>query len=257
MSQLVSGFGQFDLTNTNSSLPEFWFVEPIAFKITGDSQKIESRKYVKGLNKRAGSKIGRIDYTMAITIEAASYSALQIALGIKSAKVNADLPELRNQFVPSTGAAEITDADIGAALGVQAFVAEAGVWGDERPLTLLATGTPADGQFKVDATNNKLVFAAAQAGAPIVYRLIKTYTAIDSIGADATAKQLTRFSFSGLGYTDTGEFYKVVAPKLNLAKVPSFDFGEVTKLDLEYDLSVATGYSSEFQLYKMPAGYVG
>jgi hypothetical protein len=256
MSQLISGFGRFDLTNTNSSLPEFWFVEPVGFKINGDSKKVESRKYVDGKNVRAGSKILQVDYTMVVTIEAGSLSALQVALGFKSAKVDADLPELRFGTVPATGAAEIVDADLGAALEVQAFVTEEGAWGAEGPLALsVAVGAPATGQFKVDGTNNKLVFATAQAGAPIAYRLVKSYTQIDSIGADATAKALTRFSFSGLGYTDSGEYYKVVAPKLNLAKVPSLAFDEVTKLELEYDLAVASGYSTAFQLYKMPAGY--
>lgn len=255
MSQLISGFGRFDLTNTNSSLPEFWFVEPVGFQINGNSNKVESRKYVDGKNVRAASKILQIDYTMGVTIEASSYSSLQVSLGIKSAKVDADLPELRFGSIPATGAAEITDADLGAALQAQAFITESGPWGEEGPLTLLATGTPVAGQFKIDATNNKLVFAAAAAGAPIAYRLVKSYTQIDSIGALATAKALTRFSFSGLGYTDSGEYYKVVAPQLNLAKVPSLAFDEVTKLELEYDLAVATGYSTAFQLYKMPSGY--
>jgi hypothetical protein len=255
MSQLISGAGRFDFTNTNSSLPEFFFVEPVGFKINGDSKKVESRKFVEGKNVRAGSKILQEDYTMTVTIEAASYTAMQVALGKKSAKVDAALPETRYKSVPTTGAFEFVDTDLGAALGVQAFVTEAGIWGDEGPLTVLATGTPATGQFRVDGTNNKLIFAAAQAGAPIAYRLIKNYVQIDSIGVDATAKALTRFSFSGLGYTDTGEFYKIVVPRMNLAKVPSLAFDEVTKFELEYDLAVASGYSTAYQMYRMPTGY--
>jgi hypothetical protein len=255
MSQLISGAGRFDFTNLNSSLPEFFFVEPVEFKINGDSKKVESRKLVEGKNVRAGSKILQEDYTMTVTIEAASYTAMQVALGKKSAKVDAALPEVRYKAVPTTGAFEFVDADLGAALGVQAFVTEAGAWGDEGPLTLLATGTPATGQFRVDGTNNKLIFNAAQAGAPIAYRLIKSYLQIDSIGVDATAKALTQFSFSGLGYTDTGEFYKVVVPKMNLAKVPSLAFDEVTKFELEYDLAVASGFSTAYQMYRMPNNY--
>lgn len=255
MSQLISGAGRFDFTNLNSSLPEFFFVEPVEFKINGDSKKVESRKFVEGKNVRAGSKILQEDYTMTVTIEAASYTAMQVALGKKSAKVDAALPEVRYRVVPAAAAFEIVDLDLGAALGAQAFVTESGPWGDEGPLTLLATGIPATGQFRADGTNNKLIFAAAQANAPIAYRLIKSYLQIDSIGVNAAAKALTQFSFSGLGYTDSGEFYKIVVPKMNLSKVPSLAFDEVTKFELEYDLAVASGYSTAYQMYRMPNNY--
>lgn len=253
--QLIAGIGRPDFTNLNSTLPEFYHIEPVQFKINSDSKKVESKKQVDGKVVRAGSKILEEEYTLVMTIEAASYTAMQIAFGRKSAKVDAVLPEVRYKTVPLTGAFEFVDTDLGAALSVQAFVTESGAWGDEGQLTLLATGTPATGQFKVDSVTNKLIFAAAQAGAPIAYRLTKSYLQLDSIGVNATAKALTRFSFSGLAYTDSGEFYKVVAPKMNLAKISSLAFDEVTKFELEYDLAVASGFSTAYQMYRMPLTY--
>jgi hypothetical protein len=257
MSQLIAGIGKWDFTNLNSNLPEFFHMEPLKFKINADTKKVESKKQVNGQIVRAGSKILEKYYTMQFTVEAASYTVMQIAAGKKSAKVDAVLPEVRYRNVPSTGVFEIVDPDLGAALSVQAFVIESGAWGAEGPLTLLATGVPVAGQFRVDATNNKLIFAAAQAGAPIAYRLTKTYLQIDSIGVDALAKSLTRFSFSGLRYTDTNELYKIVIPRMNLSKFPSLIGDDVASYEFEYDLAVAPGFTTEYQEYLMPVGYQG
>lgn len=256
MSQLIAGMGKWDFTNLNSSMPEFMHMEPFKFKINAESKKVESKKQVGGQIVRAGSKILEKNYTLQFTVEAASYTVMQLAAGKKSAKVDAVLPEVRYQTAPTSGATEIVDTDLGAALGVQVFVIESGTWGAEGPLTLLATGTPAAGQFKVDAASNKIILNAAQAGAPIAYRIMKQYLQIDSIGVDELAKSLTRFSFSGIRYTDTGEFYKIVIPRMNLAKLPSITADEVGSYDFEYDLAVAPGYTTAYQEYLMPVGYV-
>jgi hypothetical protein len=254
--QLLTGFGRPDFTLIQGSLPKFFHVEPLAFSINGESKKDESFKFVDGLRRRAGSKIIEELYTLKVEIEAASWTAIQFALGKASSKIpSIDLPEVRYFTIPAIGAAEISDPDLGAALGVQAFVTESGSWGDEGVLGLLATGTPAAGQFKVDGANNKIVFNAAQAGATIAYRLIKTFTNLDAIGVDRAAQVLTQFSFSGLGFTDSGEFYKVIIPKMNRAKVVSLALGEKTKFEIEFDLAVAAGKTSEYQMIRMPLSY--
>jgi hypothetical protein len=254
--QLLSGFGRPDFTLLQGSLPKFFHVEPLSFSINGESKKEESFKFVEGLRQRAGARIIEELYTLKVEVEAASWTAIQFALGKASAKVpSIDLPEVRYATVPLTGTFEITDLDLGAALGVQAFVTESGLWGDEGALTILATGAPATGQFRVDGASNKLIFNAAQAGATIAYRLIKTFTNLDAIGVEAAAQQLNRFSFSGLGFTDSGEFYKVIIPKMNRAKVASLNLGEKTKFEIEFDLVVAAGKSSAYQMIRMPTTY--
>lgn len=254
--QLLSGFGRPDFTLLNASLPKFFHVEPLAFSINGESKKEESFKFVEGLRQRAGSRIIEELYTLKVEIEAASWTAIQFALGRASTKVpSIDLPEVRYATIPPTGAAEIADPDLGAALGVQTFVTESGTWGDEGALTLLATGSPAAGQFKVDGTNNKIIFNAAQAGATVAYRLIKTFSNLDTIGVQAAAQVLTQFSFSGLGFTDSGEFYKVIIPKMNRAKVASLALGEKTKFEIEFDLAVAAGKAAAYQMIRMPLTY--
>jgi hypothetical protein len=258
MSQLYSGFGNIVLLDLNLPIAQFLFAEPVMFKVNTNSSEIVSYKMVKGRKVPAGAKQGLQERTCAISIEAVNRASLELALGIKSAiSSSLDLVELRTKRVPTSGAAEITDLDIGAALGVQAYVVERGTWGDSGPLTLLATGAPATGQFKVDSVNNKIVFNAAQAGATIAYTLIKNYTGLRTLGKEQGVAALNNIGLQGLLYTENdAEYTKIVIPKMIKTKSPSLDFGEKTVLELEYRMVVATGEANDHYLVEMPSGYV-
>jgi hypothetical protein len=258
MSQLYSGFGKIVLLDRNTAIPGFLLAELIAFKVNTNSSEIVSYKMVCGRKVPAGAKQGLVERTCQITIEAVNRAALELALGVRSAiSASLDLVELRYKRVPLSGAFEIVDLDIGTALGVQAYVVEKGVWGDAGSLTLLASGSPATGQFKVDGTNNKIVFNAAQAGATIAYALIKNYTGLRTIGKEQGAAQLNNIKLEGLLFTDSGaEFTKIVIPSMSGTKAPSLDFGEKLSLEIEYRMLVAQGEESDHYLVEMPAGYV-
>lgn len=258
MSQLYSGIGKIVLLDLNQTIPGFLFAEPVAFKVNANSSEIVSYKMVCGRKVPAGAKQGLVERTCAMTIEAVDRAALELALGIRSAiSASLDLVELRNKNVPTTGAFEITDADIGVALGVQAYVIEKGTWGDAGSLTLIPTGTPATGEFKVDSATNKIIFNAAQAGAPIAYTLIKNYTGLRTIGREQGAAQLNNIGLQGVLFTDSGtEFTKIVIPKMIRTKSTSLDFGEKLALELEYRMVVASGQENDHYLVEMPAGYV-
>jgi hypothetical protein len=257
MAQLLSGFGRIVLLSLSPTIPELVFAEPLMFKVNTNSSEIVSYKMVNGRKVVAGAKRGLQERTAQVQIEAASRGALELALGVRSAiTASLNLVELRTKTVPKIAPFEITDTDIGASLGMQATVLEKGSWGDAGNLTLLATGTPATGQFKVDGTNSKLIFNSAQAGATIAYTLIKNYTALRTLGKEQSAAQLNTIGFEGLAYTENdGEAMKITIPKMISTKLPSFDFGEKTTLDIEYRMVVATGEVNDFYLVEMPAGY--
>jgi hypothetical protein len=255
LSQIISGFGRPDFTTVGAGAPKFIYTEPLEFSLGATSSKLQAKKYVDGIKTIAASKIGEYLYTLKLGIEAVSWTAMQFALGeLAGTTASVDLPEVRYATVPSIAPYEIADPDLGAALGVWAFVQESGTWGDEGSLTLLATGTPSTGQYKVDGTNNKILFNAAQAGAPIAYRLIKTYVNLKSIGQEQVATLLNSMSFSGIGYSDK-EYYKIVIPKMQRVSVPSLNLSDVTKLEVEFDLAIASGRRKPFQLIQMPASY--
>ena len=212
---------------------------------------------VSGRKVVAGAKEGMVERTAAIQIEAASRGALELALGVRSAITSSlDLVELRTKIVPKVAPFEITDADIGSSLGMQVSVVEKGSWGDAGNLTLLATGAPATGQFRPDSASNKLIFNAAQAGATVVYTLIKNYAGLRTLGKEQGAAQLNTIGFEGLINTENdAETSKVVIPKMIRTKSTSLDFGEKTVLDIEYRMVVATGQTSDFYLVEMPPNY--
>ncbi len=259
MSQILSGFGRPDFTALfpGATLPKFLHVEPLEFSLEATSSKLQAKKYVDGVKTIAASRIGEFLYTLKLGIEAASWTSMQFALGeLAGTTASVNLPEVRYATVPLVTPFEIADTDLVAATGAQVFVADSGTWGEEGALTLLVgAGAPATGQFKVDISGTgKLVFNAAQAGAPIAYRIVKTYTSLASIGQEQVATLLDSMSFSGIAYSDK-EYYKIIIPKMQRVSVPSLNLSDVTKLEVEFDLQTPQGYRKPFQIFKMPSSY--
>lgn len=256
MTQLLSGFGRFVFKNLNPTIPQFRFTEPLSIKINSNSSEVVSYKMVDGRKVVAGAKQLLQENTAVIQVEAASWEAMEIAFGLESAtSASLDLWEMRTKTIPTTGAAEIVDADIATALGVQAVVVENGSWGKSGALTLLATGAPAAGQFKVDAVTSKIIFNAAQAGATIAYPIIKNYTSLRTIGKESTAARLDNVGFEALVYSESSQNYKVVVPKMIRTKSSSLDLGEKSVFELEYRMVVAPGQAKDYYLVEMPANY--
>ena len=256
MSQLLSGFGRFVFKNLNTVTPQSRFTEPVSIQINNNSTEIVSYKMVNGKKVVAGAKQLQDENTAVIQIEAASWEAMEIAFGLESAEsASLDLWEMRTKTIPTSGAAEITDADIATALGVQAVVVESGSWGNSGALTLIASGSPAAGQYRVDATNSKILFNAAQAGATIAYPLIKNYTTLRTIGKESTAARLNNVGFEALVYSESNQNYKLVVPKMIRTKSVSLDLGEKSVFELEYRLVVAAGQEKDYYIVEMPADY--
>jgi hypothetical protein len=258
MSQILSGFGRPDFTALfpGATLPKFLHVEPLEFSIEATSSKLQAKKYVEGVKTIAAAKIGEFLYTLKLGIEAASWTSIQFALGeLAGTTASIGLPEIRYATVPLVTPFEIVDADLATATGAQVFVTDSGTWGEERSLTLLVgAGAAATGEFKVDTALTKFTFNSAQAGAPIAYRIIKTYTNLASIGQEQVATLLNSMSFSGIAYSDK-EYYKIVIPRMDRVSVPSLTLSDVTKLEVEFDLQTPQGYRKPFQMFKMPASY--
>jgi hypothetical protein len=254
---ILSGFGRPDFTTIGSgSIGKFLYVEPLEFNLAGNSSKVEAKAYRNGQMVRTGTKITEELYSLKLGIEAASWTAIQFAMGeLASTTASIDLPEVRYGRVSSGGTYEILDPDIGAALGIWAFVTDEGGTYDEGSLELfVGAGSPAAGQFKVDAANDKLIFNAAQASAPIAYRLIKTYANLETIGVEQVATFLDKVSFSGIVYSDTRK-YKIRIPSMSRASIPNLTLGSLTKLEVDYDLETVAGQKKPFQLFRMPANY--
>ena len=246
---LFYGMGSPDFLTQGLNPERLLPVEPMEFSIEGASEKKESKKFKDGKIVTAGSAVASETYTMKIGIEAVNWLALQFAFGeLAGVTPSIALPEIKYGTVPSSAPYEITDTGI-TDTNIWLTVLTAGAWGRARPLNKVA-GTPQAGEFQVNTTTAKLIFNAAQAGAPFAYRIFKTYTNIESIGAEAVFTALSSFSFSAVGYLDE-ENVKIVVPKITRANIPTLNVSDVTKFELEFDMIVSGSFRTAFQVYNL------
>ena len=242
-SQILYGLGFPDFTTVAG---KFLPVEPMEFAISGEGGEKKARKFVRGKMVTAGSLLDGEEFKLKVGIEAASWTALQFAMGeVAGVTPSVALPEVRYGRVPVTAPYEIVDADFGTSAGVWVFQIDP----IDKPLILSAVA-PAVGAFQLDGANTKIIFNAAQAGASVAYRVFKTFTNLPSIGVEAVpaANLLNSFTFSGLCYADTKQ-YRIVIPKMDRISVPSLNISDVTKLEVEYRLAVVPGKNKAFELY--------
>lgn len=248
---ILYGIGSPDFTTLSLNPARLLPVEPMEFSLEGASEKKESTKFKDGKIVKAGSVVSKETYTMKVGIEAVNWMALQFAYGeLAGVTASASLPILKYATVPSTSPYEIVDTDI-TTTTVQVSVTQsgAGTWGRARPLTRNTT-TPTSGEFQVTTGSNKLTFNAAQAGAPIAYRTFKTYTNIESIGAESVYTAFSTFTFSGILYMDE-ELVKVVVPTISRSNIPTLSVVDTTKFELEFDITISGSFRTAFQMYNL------
>jgi hypothetical protein len=238
------------------TLNEFWDVEPVEFAINVASQDITAKKQVKGVSTVSGSANTENIYTANIKIEAISWTALQFAMGIQSAiSTNLILPDVKVAKISALG--EIADTDIKVVV-TPAFTSVGKVWvvdpNAETAFTPITTGSPAAGQFRVDAANNKLIFNTADAGKVVKYRQLTQKDTITGIGFEQTAARFKSINFSGLVYGNDGEHSRIHIPNMTLIKKSGLSLsGQASSLELEYRLNEQPGYDLPFQLEYLAA----
>lgn len=256
MSNILTGLGRPSfITPGTAATAKHFPIEPLEFSIEANSTKLQAKKYVNGVKTVAATRIGEVLYTLKLGIEAISWAAMQFALGeVAGTTASIALPEIRYATVPTSSPYEITDTDIGDSAGVWVNVLDSGTWGADDQLTFQGTSGPAAGSFYVDSGADKLVFNAAQAGAPISYRILKTHTNLASIGQEQVVTLLDNMAFDGITYSDK-EYYKIRIPRLLRASAPSLNLADVTKLEVEFDLATPSGLRKPFQIFKMPSNY--
>lgn len=249
---LLYGLGAPDFTTIGLNPERLLPVEPMEFSIEGESEKKESKKFRDGKIVTAGSALASETYTMKIGIEAVNWLAMQFAFGeLAGLTASVALPELK--YASFNSSAEIVDSDLNSETLVWATVMTAGSWGKQGPLTrVAASATPTARQFKADITSNpkKLVGHSGLANAPVAYRIFKTHTNIESIGAEAVYTALSAFSFSGTGYLDE-ELVKIIIPRITRSNIPTLAISDVTKFELDFDMIVQGSFRTAFQVYNL------
>jgi hypothetical protein len=251
--QLIYGFGRPDfLTRATSALAaQMIYVEPFGIEISGNSNKVQSKKQVEGITQIAGSIIKSEEYTAKITIEATSWMAMQLAYGeLAQTSTNVEIPDIRKGKVVLNGAAgEIVDLNI---LTSGGFTTPVWVFDvdNDLPLTRITTGTPSANQFLVNAAANKIVFSPLRVGQKLAYRIVQQIPSIQSLGYEDIATPLDQFGFTALAKGDAGDF-KLSVPLMSRVSSASINLTDVTKLEINYDCLVAPNERKAYRLFKL------
>ena len=155
------------------------------------------------------------------------------------------LPTAAQGTVPATSTYTITVTSLTVDQSVQVAVIS-----DTNPQILTQidnadVGTIVAGEFAVSA--NTITFHSAQAGAVVVYRYMKSYTNVETIGAGATGTEWGQLGFSGIligPRFPTGT--KLYLPKVT--RKSGFDLAvqDETTAELEYSVEVAAGFRKQY-----------
>lgn len=251
--QLIYGFGRPDfLTRAASNLAALMiYVEPLGIEISGNSNKVQSKKQVEGITQIAGSIIKGEEYNAKITIEATSWMAMQLAYGeLAKTSTDVELPDIRKaKVVLNAAAGEIVDVDI---LVNGAFTTPVWVFDIENDvaLTPITTGTPTVNQFKADAATNKIILSPLRVGQKLAYRIVQQIPSIQSLGYEDIVTPLNQFGFTALAKGDAGDF-KLVVPLMARTSSASINLTDVTKLEINYDCLVAPGERKAYKMFKL------
>jgi hypothetical protein len=254
--QLIYGFGRPDfLTRATSTLAaQMIYVEPFGIEISGNSNKVQSKKQVEGITQIAGSIIKGEEFAAKITIEACSWMAIQLGFGeLAQISTNVQIPDIRRgKAVLNAAQSEIIDTDIQTIAGPPAFTTPVWVFDvdNDLALTQIATGTPSINQFRVDATTNKIILSPLRANTKVAYRIVQQIPSISSLGYEDLATPLNQFAFTALAKGDAGDF-KLVVPLMSRTSTASINLTDVTKLEINYDCLVAPGERKAYKLFKL------
>jgi hypothetical protein len=165
--------------------PAFLF-PMVSLAIQSQPQVVQAMKTDRvGRMKTAAQEITGTQYSMTITTQTFDWTTLQLLQGqLASTETTKTVLHRIYSQVPSSGAYEIADAGLPAAANpdVTVYVTERGPWG-EGGLRKMVSAAPGAGEVQFNHTDKKLIFNAADKGAPFVYTRPTIYATVEAIGA--------------------------------------------------------------------------
>jgi hypothetical protein len=183
----------------NGSRPQQrgFFLGPISWADSSESEEQETNRFINGEYKTKRKIKGATTYGLQISWNEQDWFHMGFGRNeFPKTGSNVPLPSIISTTVPATAPYEISNAFFTTAndttYGIYAFVSEEGAWGQPGSL-VRGTTTPSAGQVVLDAANTKLVFNAAQAGAPIDIPIMATATSIQYYGGPGTATKFGIF----------------------------------------------------------------
>lgn len=224
-----------------------------SFSMEGSSNSRTATCWRGGKKQVIASAVTDETYTVNLSIEQASWSAMQVAYGELAQDTPLRLPTTVEYQVPTTGGLTITQSDITI---TNANAASVRVFDQTKEIFLVpSTGAPAANQFQVIPASSNIVLNATQQGSNIFYIYDKVYTSASNIGRSG-GDFLTEFSLTGrlsstiYGNAQTaGSGVGIFIPRLAPISIPSLTIDGA--LEVQYQALLAPGYQRPFVLTRL------
>jgi len=248
-----------DLTNAQQRA---FVLGPISWADNVESNQKESQRFVAGELKTKRTVKGSSSYTVDISWNEQDWMHLGFAKNeFPKSGSNVAIPTVLSIKVPTSSPYEITNAFFttqnDADYGVFAVVTESGAWGQTGGLIRTAS-TPNAGEVQLDAPNTKLVFNAAQAGAPVDIPIWATKATIDYYGGSGTATTFGTFQLWGEIYVPSIASGLVRHyPELSIASEPSVTIdNNVPTVTVTCSAGIPTGWEKPYAEYNLDTATV-
>ncbi|MFB2832984.1 hypothetical protein [Floridanema evergladense] len=211
---------------------EVEFKEAKAWPFSGGSQQI------------IDSEVGSTTYTLKLTTQSVNKLDLSHILDVKMAtSTSVNFPVSMQTTVPATPF-EVVVSGLTADQNVQVFLVD-----DTNPkfLEQVTTAPAAAGEYQITA--GKIVFNSTEAGKTVIYRYVKAFTSVETLGVE-NATSYGYFEYSGI----------IEGPRmpsksiLHLGKIKlkgSFELAvadDVPSLELEYSIATPTGWNLPYRV---------
>lgn len=212
-------------------------------ELAGEAEQLEARGWVNGKSQVLASQRTSETHTLTLTYEDPSWVEFQLALGQKEVIVPTyEVPRQTDDIIPETGPYTVTVP--GMTTGTKVLASIPGTEGMD--LTLVET-TPGPGEFQ--RASGSLTFNAAQAGKSVGMIIWKTYSSVRTIGVDQGAQSLgNNLEISFDGYTSDDKQMSFYAPQVTLTSLPSLSAGEVSALEMSFQLETKTGLAYPYSV---------
>lgn len=224
------------------------------------SEKIARAFNLDAVLSNRSSVEGSRDDSLTLTFEEQTWDQLGFVQNERSKASGAvDLPELVYATVPETAPYEIpisTWYDTGFENLIFAQIVTRGTWGERGGLTR-SSSAPSAGQYRVDIStpgSEKLVFNAAQAGAPIAYAKITAYaTGGLSYGGPGASLGWGKFEVWGTIVVPTHqEGIKLWFPECFITTSPEITLDDgVPQISMTAKLGTPAGWAKPYQMFNL------
>lgn len=216
------------------------------FEYTQESDDVKLSAYRAGKRVTEETFESSVTSTLKLKTQISNWHLFGLSQGqFEKTFTGFTLPTAKRAVVPAGGV--INDPDIVAgnlASVVVAVEAWGAGWGQARALTRVSAA-PTAGQ--VQAAAGSLTFNAAQAGAPIMYTVDKTYATGNGYGGPGSITKIGALEFHGEIVDTSGQGQdggKIIFPKIQrTGNKPAITFaGDALELETEYECLTPAGW---------------